>query len=103
MVDIAMTTIKAATVEDAIGSTGNLDHEPDPIVQVQMSTLVSISYDHPLQNQIEQVNDHVQNIQTITPTFISTAQEVAKSDSEGRSSETDQLNFLSHEWATKVC
>lgn len=48
MVDIAMTTIKAATIEDAIGSTGNLDHEPDPIVQVQMSTLVSISYHHSL-------------------------------------------------------
>lgn len=34
MVDIATSTIAAAQVEDAIGSTGNLEHVSDPEVQV---------------------------------------------------------------------
>lgn len=34
MVGVAATTIKAAMIEDAIGSTGDLDCAQDPIVQV---------------------------------------------------------------------
>lgn len=34
MVGVAATTIKAAMIEDAIGSTGDLDYAQDPIVQV---------------------------------------------------------------------
>ena len=35
MVNVATSTIEAATTEDAIGSTGNLEHQPDPDVQVK--------------------------------------------------------------------
>lgn len=41
MMDIATSTVEAAQVEDAIGSTGNLDHVADPEVQVVLSYLYS--------------------------------------------------------------
>ena len=36
MVGVASTTIKAALVEDSIGSTTNLEHAQDPNVQVNI-------------------------------------------------------------------
>ena len=36
MVNVATTTIKAAAIEDAIGSTGNLELEPDHMLQVSV-------------------------------------------------------------------
>jgi hypothetical protein len=85
MVDIASTSVKAATVEDAIGSTGNLDHEPD----------------EKLQEEIEKLQGHIKDMQTITPSFITTAQGIADADTVKREEE-EQLNLLSHNWATKA-
>ena len=42
MVDIATSTIAAAQVEDAIGSTGNLEHVSDPEVQVGNFIIIAI-------------------------------------------------------------
>ena len=63
------------------------------------------------QEQIEQVQNHMEDLQKLTPELISTAEEIAiqvdsKNEEEEEKAEKtrqhEQLNLLSHEWATKV-
>ena len=60
------------------------------------------------QGQIDHIQSHISDIQTITPDFISTAKQLAgDSKEEGEEHVTiameQQLDLLSHEWATKAC
>lgn len=60
-----------------------------------------------MQEQIEQVQNHLEDLQKLTPELISTAEDIAvQADEEdekaGNTRQYEQLNLLSHEWATKV-
>lgn len=59
-----------------------------------------------LQDQIERIQSQMHEMETITPEFISTAEHVAGSTQdegeEPNEQALEQLDLLSHEWATKV-
>ena len=57
------------------------------------------------QGQIDHIQSHISDIQTITPDFISTAKQVAgdsKEEEHVTIAMEQQLDLLSHEWATKA-
>ena len=144
MMDIATSAVEASLIEDAIGSTGNLDHMCDPEVQVililirqftsnfvlhflpSFHLLLSLPFSSPppaspfsspflfffSQEQIDQLKSHMEELHKVTPEFIGTAQLVAQQagnkegeeeeEKAGKRMKHEQLNLLSHEWATKV-
>ena len=85
MIDIGNKTIEAATIEEAIGLTG------DP----------GMSIDKELQQQVKLVKTKISDIQKLTPKLLGAAK-MATGQPMG-SAASEHLHLLSQEWATKVC
>lgn len=84
MVDIATMTIQAAETEEGIGCTD----------------VSQLTVDPDLQKQITHVKVTINEITKLTPQMLSAAK-MAENMPEG-SAAVENLNLLSHEWATKV-